>query len=179
MVTVALAPEAIEGKLAVTVPAFRPALPPVDAFAETNATFAGNVCAIATLVAVLGPLFVTVNVYVRVCPTRTGSVGALASSERSAESAGAPETVTSIGIEQSERPFGVWSSLMLYLVRGSAPWRSIRADTCPELSVVMFATPNCVVCGVPTSAPSQSRLVLVSGNPVRGGAGVFAEQQPK
>ena len=61
MVTEAVAPEATEGKLAVTTPALWPAVPPEEAFAETNVTFAGSVCEIDTLVAVLGPLFVTVK----------------------------------------------------------------------------------------------------------------------
>jgi hypothetical protein len=71
MVTVAVPPFAIFPILQFTIVV--PVHVPWLAVDETNVTPVGTVSVIVTLLTLLGPLFVTVTVYVRFCPTSTGS----------------------------------------------------------------------------------------------------------
>jgi hypothetical protein len=71
MVTVALAPLARVPRLHVTVTV--PLQLPCDVMVDTQVAPPGKVSVMVTPVAALGPLLVTTIVYVRFCPTKTGS----------------------------------------------------------------------------------------------------------
>lgn len=72
IVTVAVVLTGRERTLHVTVPADSVQVPRVED-ADTNVALAGRGSATVTLVSSIGPLFVAVSVYVRLCPTKTGS----------------------------------------------------------------------------------------------------------
>jgi hypothetical protein len=84
IVTVALPPFAMLPRLQVTV--LDPLQPlPWLGVADTNITPAGKGSVTVTPVAVLGPALPTINVYVKFCPTNTGSGDSVLVIERFAE----------------------------------------------------------------------------------------------
>jgi len=82
IVTVAVAPLSSEPRAHVTV--LVPAQLPCDEEEDTNVTLTGSASLVVTLVAVLGPLLLTVSVYVREFPTVTGFGDAALVIDRSA-----------------------------------------------------------------------------------------------
>jgi hypothetical protein len=154
IVTVALAALARVPRLHVTVAV--PLQLPCDGVVDTQVTPPGSVSVTETPVAELGPLFVTVIVYVRFCPTRIGSGESVLVTERFAEG------FTVVVVVQLLFPvFGSVTPLVTLAVLLSVPTAAADGVT-TMVTVALAALANVPIAHVMVVVPLQLPCVDVA-----------------